>query len=344
MPQNGMTMMMAGPGSGAVAAPPTGPQRLLGVTSEDGSFELLVDEPGKYFTQIESQDSRRSYPTRELEIPDVENQAVEIAFSGVPITGVVVDKDTDQPVAQASVSVSAKVKTDDWWQRASGGASGPDGRFQLEADPGDYVLTGRAEGYGPAQVDVSVTSSGLSDVRLELEHGLEIRGRVLDSSGRALSGIQVEGRSEDEGHGFAQTLPDGSFRMAGLGPKPYNVCAGADIVGYAVRAGVHPGESDLTLSLRPAGTVRLLVKGPDGMPMPKAWAYVKKIGSATFDVPFTGGRGPTDSSGLTQIPTPAGSVELEVRGEKYKGRVRLSVGEGATMGAEITVSEPVGKP
>jgi hypothetical protein len=92
--------------------------------------------------------------------------------------------------------------------------------------------------------------------------------------------------------------------------------------------------------LRPAGTVRLLVKAPDGVPLSKAYAHVKKVGNALVDVPFTGGRGPTDSSGLVEIPTPAGVVEIEVNKEKLKGTIRVSVGEGATVEAEMRLTQP----
>jgi hypothetical protein len=132
--------------------------------------------------------------------------------------------------------------------------------------------------------------------------------------------------------------------MSGLAAKPYNLCAGAQMVGYAVRVGVQPGDGNLAMTLRPAGTVRLLVKGPDGKPISKAYASVKKVGDALVDVPFTGGRGPTDSSGLTEIPTPAGVVEIEVNKEKLKGTIRVSVGEGATVDAEVRLTQPANQP
>jgi hypothetical protein len=96
--------------------------------------------------------------------------------------------------------------------------------------------------------------------------------------------------------------------------------------------------------LRPAGTIRLLVKRPDGIPLSKAWAFVKKVGNALVDVPFAGGRGPTDSSGVTEISTPAGSVEIEVNKEKLKGTIRVSVGEGATVDAEVRLTQPTNQP
>jgi hypothetical protein len=339
--EGGMSMFMTA-GYDAVGGEPTGPQRHVGTTGEDGAFALIVDTPGKYWVQTESQDGRTNYPQREVQVPDVEAHSVEITFSGVPVTGLVVDKDTDLPVSLAFVS--AKPKEKDAIPRATSAQTGADGRFQLDADPGDYTLFARAEGYGIAKIDATVGASGLSDARLELEKGLEIKGRVLDASGQGVSSVGVQLRSEDSDYGGGQTLPDGSFRISGLAAKPYNLCAGTDLAGYAVRMSVSPGGTDITLNLRPASRVRLLVKGPDGAPLPKAYASVAKLGGAVISVPFMGGRGPTDSTGVTEIATPAGALEIDVHAEQYKGTAKVSVGAGATVTSEVTLTEPVEKP
>jgi hypothetical protein len=340
MGEGGMSYSMSG-GFDAVVGEPTGPQRHVGITGEDGTFALIVDTPGKYRVWTESQDGRTGYPQREVQIPDVEAHSLEITFSGVPVTGIVVDKETDQPVPQAFVSAAPKDKDA---PRATSAQTGPDGRFQLDADPGEYTLSARAEGYGVASLVATVGASGLSEARLELEKGLELKGRVLDTHGQGISGIRVQSRAGESEYGGAQTLPDGSFRISGLAEKPYNLCAGTELAGYAVRMGVSPGGADITLTLRPASRVRLLVKGPDGSPLPKAYAFITKLGGAFISVPSMGGLGPTDSTGLTEIPSPAGALEIEVRGDKYKGTARASVGEGATATSEVTLTEPVEKP
>jgi hypothetical protein len=338
MGEGGMSFMM-GSGFDAVAGEPTGPQRHVGITGEDGTFALIVDTPGKYWVQTESQDGRTNYPGRSVQIPDVEAHSLDIAFSGVPVTGIVVDKETDQPVPQAWVSAAPKEAV----PGATSAQTGTDGRFQLDADPGEYTLSARAEGYGVAKIAATVGPSGLSDARLELEKGLEIKGRVLDASGQGVSSIRVQATGPAVYAG-AETLPDGSFRISGLADKPYNLCAGADLAGYAVRMGIAPGGADITLNLRPASRIRLLVKGPDGSPLPKAWAFVTKLGGAAINVPFMGGRGPTDSTGVTEIATPAGALEIDVHAEKYKGTATVTVGEGATATSEVTLTEPIEQP
>ncbi len=340
MGEGGMSFMMSA-GFDAVGGAPTGPQRHVGISGEDGAFALIVDTPGKYRVVMESQDGRATYPSREVQVPDVEAHSVEIAFSGVPVTGIVVDKDTDLPVALAFVNAAPKDKDA---PRAGSAQTGADGRFQLDADPGDYTLSARAEGYGTANLAVTVAASGLSDARLELEKGLEIKGRVVDASGQGVSGVGVQLRAGESEYGGGQTLPDGSFRISGLAAKPYSLCAGTELAGYAVRMGLSPGGADITLNLRPASRVRLLVKGPDGLPLPKAWAFVTKLAGAFISVPSMGGRGPTDSTGVTEIATPAGALEIDVRAENYKGTAKVSVGEAATATTEVTLTEPIEKP
>ena len=349
MGEGGMTMSMGG-GFDSVAAAPTGPQRHVGTTGEDGTFALIVDTPGRYWVMTESVDGRTNYPSRELQIPDAETHNVEIAFSGVPVAGVVIDKETDQPVKQAFVRAMPKDKD----KAASGGGStrtGADGRFQFDVDPGEYTLSAGAEGYGVTNDAVTVGATGLADARVELEKGLEIKGRVVDASGQPVPSVTISVRSAAAGESApvsdpagGQTLPDGTFRIAGLVAKPYNLCTGTELAGYAVRMGVAPGGADVTMTLRPAAKVRLLIKGPDGAPMAKAWPNVTKLGGSPIGVPWMGGRAPSDSAGMAEMSTPAGALEIEVWGPSYKGKTTVSVAEGATATAEVTLSEPVPKP
>jgi hypothetical protein len=316
----------------------------VGTTGEDGTFALIVDTPGKYWVNTESVDGRTNYPTRQLEIPDVETHHVEITFSGVPVTGVVIDKETDQPVALSLVRAIPKDKG----KVASSGVStrtSADGRFQFDVDPGEYTLSAGAEGYGITNNTVTVATTGLADARIELEKGLEIKGRVVDASGQGVASLSILGRppSGDWDTKAAQTLPDGTFRIAGLAARPYNLCTGADLAGFAVRLGVSPGGPDVTLTLRPAAKVRLLIKGPDGAPVAKAWPNVTKLGGAPISIPWMGPRAPSDSAGLAEMSTPAGALEIEVAGPTHKGTARVSVAEGATATAEVTLTEPIVK-
>jgi protocatechuate 3,4-dioxygenase beta subunit len=342
MGESGMSFSM-GAGFGSVAAAPTGPQRQVGTTAEDGAFALIVDSPGKYNLWTESADGRTHYPNRELQIPDAETHAVEIAFSGVPLAGVVLDKDTEQPIAQAAVSAAL---TGNSAAFVGSTQTTADGRFQLDADPGEYAVAARADGYAPGRVTATVGAAGVSDVRVDMEKGAEIKGRVVDASGQGVPSVEVR-VSPAAGEGDAtgsQALPDGSFRVTSLAARPYNLCAGNQLAGYAVLNGVSPGGPDVALTLRPASRIRVLVKGPDGVPLAKVWGGVSKVGGAPIDVPWMGGRNPTDATGLLEIPAPAGAVEISLSGEQFKGKATATVAAGATASTEVTLTEPIQKP
>jgi hypothetical protein len=174
---------------------------------------------------------------------------------------------------------------------------------------------------------------------------------VVDASGRPVPSVNVSVRSAAVGESSpvsdpagGQTLPDGTFRIAGLAAKRYNLCTGTDLAGYAVRIGVSPGGPDVTMTLRPAAKVRLLIKGPDGAPIAKAWPNVTKLGGAPISVSWMGPRAPSDSAGIAEMSTPAGALEIDVWSPTYKGKTTVSVAEGATATAEVTLTEPVEKP
>src|SRR5262249_18431097 len=102
MGQSSMSMV-TGAGMTQTATAPTEPERLHAVTREDGAFELIVDGPGRYRASFRAADGRTYLPSRELEVPDAEAYQVELSFVGVSVSGVVVDKDSSQPVPLAWV-------------------------------------------------------------------------------------------------------------------------------------------------------------------------------------------------------------------------------------------------
>ncbi|PYQ56087.1 MAG: hypothetical protein DMF78_00005, partial [Acidobacteria bacterium] len=80
---------------GAPAAPaPAGPQRMTAVTRDDGSYEMLVDEPGKGTVSVSTFDGSASYPSQPVEFPDADTFTFDIALPAASIAGVVVDRET----------------------------------------------------------------------------------------------------------------------------------------------------------------------------------------------------------------------------------------------------------
>jgi hypothetical protein len=131
---------------GGLAAAPSGPgpQPLSGTTRDDGSYELVVFEPGGYLAMRRSPDGSTS-PLRPagslagppsspfLEIPDVPQHRIDFTIGGATVAGIVVDEETGAPVRQAFVAFAGKAGM-------GRGESGPDGRFQFDAEPGEGRL------------------------------------------------------------------------------------------------------------------------------------------------------------------------------------------------------------
>jgi protocatechuate 3,4-dioxygenase beta subunit len=321
-----------------VPAAPSGPQRGTAVTREDGSYELLVDEPGKHHASAASLDGRLSYPTRPVDIPDTDSFALNLAFSGTPVTGIVLDRETEQPIIDANLYASPKEPNRGFG--GGGAASGPDGRFTMELDPGDYTMNVGAEGYARDTSDLTVSAGSGAELRFTLARGGAISGRLVDAAGNPVGGVHVMAMSGDGDRlrtaGGQPTLPDGTFQIPSLSAGTYTLSASTNSGAFAIRAGLAPGQKDVTLRLQPGGRVQLLVRGPDGAPVEGAYSRVSQLqGIATM----MGMGAPTSVQGTTEMKVPAGVLELRANKDKLEGRTLLEVPVGGTVPAEIVLEE-----
>jgi protocatechuate 3,4-dioxygenase beta subunit len=315
-----------------------GPQRMTALTREDGSYEMLVDEPGKGSIRIEALDGSVSYPMQRVEFPDADTFAFDITLPAAAVGGVVVDRETDQPLAKANV-VARSVNSPSGTSAVSNTMTGADGRFRLDVEPGEYQVSGRAEGFTGETVTLNVGESGASDVRLALSRGLSIRGRVVDARGQATGGVRVGAVTGEAGTwaGWANSMPDGTFEIAGLAAGDLNLVAQSELGFFALRPGVSAGSSDVVLTLRRGGRVAVTVLGPDGAAVRGASVSVRRVsGMAASGI---GATMPTDARGNTEINVPAGSVELRATLEgRLEGFATVAVSEGATVPVEITLA------
>jgi hypothetical protein len=329
--------------AGAGAPPASGPQRMTALTREDGSYEMLVDDPGKGTIRVESLDGKVTYPTQRVEFPDADTFAFDITLSAAALRGVVVDRETDRPLAKANV-FAASADPDPNARFAalamSNAMTGADGRFRLEVDPGEYQVSARAEGFGGETLTVNVGESGASDVRLALSRGLSIRGRVVDTRGQAVGGLRVGAVTDDPQNprwgGMAMSMPDGTFEIAGLPAGEVNLVAQSELGFFALRPHVSAGTSEVTLTLRRGGRIAVTVLGPDGAPERGAFAAAPRV-SGMAAAGITGLQ--TDGRGNTELNVPVGTVEVRVTQEGgLEGFATVPVSEGATIPVEITLA------
>jgi hypothetical protein len=316
------------PGLERTGSPGTEPQIGIAVTREDGSYELFVGEAGR--TMMFVTDREGSAQTRMVDIPDADSFVLDISLDGVPIEGTVTDAGSGQPLPGAQVSVTSTSGADVYGTTAS------DGRFRLEAEPGEASVSAIAPGYAQATLAATVGPAGLADLRIPLEHGQTIRGRVIDASERGIPGVPVTAstsRSSSEHLMAAQTTHDGAFALGQLRSSPYVLVAGSPATGFAVVTDVVPGDSDVVMTLRPSGRVRLQVLDAEGAPAADATAQIVSIDGATAG-PLASPM-PCDASGILDSPFPASSVVLDVTSPKGYRRLSILVPEGGTVEAEV---------
>ncbi len=327
---------------GGVRAPraqvaPVGPPPLAATTRDDGGYELLVFSPGPGGVSLQSTTSRQTYPGRQVTIPDVERYELDLEIADTTVSGVVVDRETGDPVPEARLSlrsVEPSGRSGGW------GASGADGRFTIAAEPGEYKLEANAQGHAPTSMPVSVGPAGVSDLRVEMDRGLAIVGRLLDAAGRPAGGYQVSPQTLDGSYTpGTESRADGSFRIEGLAAKAYVLAAGSPLAGYAVRGGVTPGEEPVTLTLRPCGRIAVRVLDADGRPVKEAYSSVETVDGLRVEMPGNTS-GLTDATGLSELVAPAATIGVVTHHEKRSGRGSVSVRAGETVPLTV-VLQPV---
>lgn len=336
---SGGLMSFMGPDSPRATAPPAGPPPFTATSREDGSFELLVFGPGHAWVNLKAEASRQSYPGREVDVPDAERYELDLELGEATVSGTVVEQATGAPVPEATVALRQPGPEGPF---KGGSGVSADGRFAIGSETGEFVLEASAPGFRAESLAITVGSAGLADLRLELERGLEIAGRLVDSAGRPVSGMGVVASDPETGRGgrwqYSNTQPDGSFRLSGLAGKPYVVASGSELNGFALRSAVTPGGEPITLALRPGGRVLLRVVGPDGQPVAELYPRVMAWDGVRLDVPGVRAN-PTGVPGEYELNAPAGNVGLQVGWDKVYGTASATVRAGETTRAEMKLSE-----
>lgn len=198
--------------------------------------------------------------------------------SGGRVAGVVLDKATGAPLADAIISFDGALPV----------ATAEDGRFESKALPEGLVrMTVRKAGYSPGEAELAVTESTPSEVEVVLEREVRIgrvEGTVVDAAGAPVPGakIRVAPAIRDTGTTGAtdaQTLTagaDGRF-SAKLDEGAWRLTV--TTTGYlrtGRRVAVKRGETtpEVALQLTPRGDVGARVDG-DRLVLPEPLLYAK---------------------------------------------------------------------
>lgn len=303
------------------------------LTRPDGGYELLADKPGPALVWVDTPDGRHELLREVVEVPDADQQRIDLVLPAATVSGVVVDKDSGAPVPEAQVQLS------------SGGLPAPlvaltdkAGRFRIDVDPGQYHASVSADAYVRGGIDLKVGAGGSSDLHLRLSYGQKIHGRVVGRTGRGLGGVTVSALWAEEGPALTaqiETGKDGIFALTGLRMGRYNLFVPVDVAGFAFLPGVEAGSQDVTLELRPGGYVSFRIVGEGGEPIRGARALITKVAG----IPVMGylSREQTDDQGRMTIVLPGGAIDIQVRHTTGAAKTSLTVPAEGSLDVQVSL-------
>ena len=321
----------------AVAA---APPMLSATTRDDGTYELVAFEPGPGRVSLSEAVTGAGLGVRPVLVADADHFTLDVEITEAGVAGVVVGKEDGTPLPEVALRLTPL----DTPTRAPVAAARTraDGRFTIGAESGNYSLSAQIPGRVRIERRVVVPPDGLADLRLEMDRGLAITGRLLDERGRPAPAQSVFASGSD-GFERAFTRRDGTFRIEGLTDRPYALSAGSSLAGFATRRGVHPGPEPVTLALRAGGRIALRVLSPERRPVAQAVASVVAVDGERVD-PDLCVATPTASDGTTTFHAPAGELALAVSAERGASYQIVAVAPGQTAAVEVRLERAPEQP
>lgn len=213
--------------------------------------------------------------------------AVLIAESSATSEEVVVVEDEGEAVAPPSEPAAPEAAAADTGPRTVQGLA-----------PGAYTVTASASGYARGSAEVTVTAGAKQRVRVQLQQGLTLSGRVIDGRGQPIEGATVTGIAYTAdmnmftpmGYGqqvSATSAADGTFTLVGLEDAQHFLNAAAE--GY-VETGQGAAMTGMPKTYRPG----------QGEP-------VELVLQATVSIAGRVVGGPGEQSGVSVVATRVGS-------------------------------------
>ena len=232
------------------------------MSRDDGAYEIAGLQEGTYTVFAHHQD----YSRKELEA-EAGSANINFVLQGRgTVEGRVIDNQTGQPVA--NFQLGALPGHVDLQQPFGYGNLtafyDPDGNFKLEdVEVGTAYLMVRAEGYSPAQQEVSAVSEGttVSGVLFRLDPGASLEGLVTDQNGQPVANARIflgqapgeydQWRMEQGSVGMSDAA--GRFQVTSLSTEVTLVSA--------VHPDFGPGSSPVTLTPGTATQVTIKLGG-----------------------------------------------------------------------------------
>jgi len=303
-------------------------------TDADGRFRL------EHLTKDMVFDLHVRHPDYSTEVlpnvaaADQELLRVELELPAV-VTGRVLSS-TGKPVARAWVGAKPPDAVDSWVLYSDRHGVDPtthtdaEGRFRLpDVEPGRVRLSVEARGFQPyTRSGLEIFPATETEVKVVLEPGATVSGRVLDADGRPLSGVSVQGAGRND-----RTDVQGHFRLVGISPGTHHLLAWSDQHGRIRRTVEVPAQGTVVELVFPAGRpVTGQVVGSEDQPVPGALVRLEPATEKT-GTEGSARNGLTDRSGAFRFSqVPPGTYRL------------LARRDGLTMGSTAPVVEVASVP
>lgn len=166
---------------------------------------------------------------RGTEIDPTQGALSVVMIQAYNFVGVVIDQETGEPVANATVSARSTAEptreereTRRW--RGGGGRArtNTDGEFELDdLAAGEYTLEVRAENYITTETDALPIPgvNGDDSITIELRSGGRIRGKIQSKSGAPIGNVRIRVYTLSTTEESDSTSSNGSSRRAQRGPR-----------------------------------------------------------------------------------------------------------------------------
>ena len=310
------------PGAGRRAVTIRGAGPPAAVTDRQGYFQLGDLAAGARVNLTVGHPDYLDARLAAIEPPTTEPLQV-VLHRGAHLSGIVVDA-SGGPIAGAQLMAKSQVTSPDGASVSAigtGGQSGDDGRFTVpNLAPGPFRLDVRAVGFLPWQAsETAVEGEELGPLRIELERGTTVEGRVVDGDGLPVPGARVSVRSTasaaETSMSGTLTDADGHYRQESAPTGDAEITAWHPSQGRAERkVQLASGANHVDLTLSRLGSVSGRVLGPGGEPV--AGAMVRGQHDHGGDVPFMASAG-SDEDGTFLLYLGPGEVRLSAFAPGY---------------------------
>lgn len=242
------------------------------LSAADGSFSIRGLSSGTFHVHARSaQWAGSAEHTISLGISEPGGPVHITARPAVAVSGSVQIARTSLPCSAGTLFL-ASADTTGAEPFAASSALSAEGTFRFSGvSPGTYALRVECrDALARSYPSLQVAEKDVAGLKLEVERGLVLSGRVLDASGRALSDRAVSiapdeaTASAEPSSAAARSDAHGGFSVKGLSPGAYRVTSGDDeqAIARVKLTAAHP-ETEITLVIASAGALRVFVDGMD---------------------------------------------------------------------------------